>query len=145
MPWAGITFKLFQRVMRVVKVASTFKLRGTFLSGSMGAPTDRPDLSESIWYLIHQSLPSLREKIDANLPQRRHRPRRHLGPVASVRLAEVGAQEVRVPVLDDGRADFSHQRELVVHVVHRQSMQAHQSPVSQSVSCVLRVSLLSKE
>ena len=66
-------------------------------------------------------IPYLREKIDAHLLQRRHRPRRHPRHVASVRLTEVSAQEVRVPILDDGRSDFPHQRQQIVHVMHRQS------------------------
>ena len=119
-PWAGITFNSFQHCDVCRESNSHFRATRDVSFRTRGSPSGTPDLSESICYST-SSLHSLPEKIDANLPQRRHRPRRHLGPVASVRPAEVRAQKVRVPVLDDGRADFAHQRELVVHVVHRQS------------------------
>lgn len=64
---------------------------------------------------------SLREKINANLPQRRHRPVWHPGHVATVRLAEVSPQEFWISVLDDGRANFAHQGKQVVHIVYGQS------------------------
>ena len=121
-----------------MKAASTFELRGTLISGFMGAQRIRR-IYPKHWYLIYRFIHFLRKKIDANLPQRRHRPRRHPRPVASVRLAEVRAQEVWIPVLGDGRADFPHQREQVAHVVHRQSVQAHTSSVSRSAAfCMCR-------
>ena len=102
------------------------------LTGSLTFETaDRPDLSELP--ASRRSFSTyLREKIHANLSQRRHRPLRHLGHVASIRLAEVSTQEFRIPVLDDGRSDFAHQSEQVMHVVHRQSMQTNKGQLAAS-------------
>lgn len=66
---------------------------------------------------------SLCEKINANVPQRRHCPVWHSRHLASIGLAEVSAQEFRISVLDDGCSDFAHQSEQVMHIVHSQSTQ----------------------
>ena len=74
----------------------------------------------STYYLIMQLDKSLPEKIDANLPQRRHCPRRYSRHIVCVRFAEVSAQEVWISVLDDGGSNFAHQRKQIVHIVHSQ-------------------------
>ena len=108
-------FLSFQHVQCLMK---QLPLRTTTTVGSDFEPLFPLDLSKP------GASPFLCEKINANLPQRRHCPHWHSRHVASVRLAKVSKQEFWVPVLNDGCSNFAHQSEQVMHIMHAQSMQA---------------------